>query len=243
MTEQFMTYPSTSRTGRRLIISLFIIGTNFLSSCSPSSHPTLVQLFSSDTTQIPSLTSQGFTPYGAVIMSKMVPSPSEVQNVTKSASMNSTLALGKAVGYNERSANLVNQAMAQLPSAGPTVRVNLGSKIISVNDGTSDIFSTSFEGSIKDGLYAVKEKSFEPAWYASDDYFIRRGLQVPAENDVSNRVRKGALGKQALLLSQNAVIHSGRVWTPEIGGLRVEESQLSQLMKHISETCPVVVVR
>ena len=80
---------------------------------------------------------------------------------------------------------------------------------------------------LKRGSYTVVARVTEPTWVAPPDYFLRRGLVVPDEGSPA-RVMRGALGHQALMLDPVAqvAIHSGPVWNSEVGGIKLDESDM-----------------
>lgn len=81
---------------------------------------------------------------------------------------------------------------------------------------------------LKGGLYKVKHKQRNPLWYAPDSYFQERNLQPPAEGDKS-RFRRGALGDFVIFIDQETPIHAGPIWLPDIGGIRMDEADLSKI--------------
>lgn len=81
---------------------------------------------------------------------------------------------------------------------------------------------------LKGGLYKVKHKQRNPLWYAPDSYFQERNLQPPAEGDKS-RFRRGALGDFVIFIDQETPIHSGPMWLPAIGGVKMDEADLSKV--------------
>lgn len=86
---------------------------------------------------------------------------------------------------------------------------------------------------LKPGTYSVALKQNEPLWYAPPTYFLRRGIQVPAEGSKA-RFMRGALGSKAIFLDREIPIHSGPVWTEEIGGLRVSEADMAKIFDAIA---------
>ena len=82
------------------------------------------------------------------------------------------------------------------------------------------------------GSYSVVHKQKSPLWYAPDSYFTARGLPLPPQGDRS-RLRRGALGSMALFLDNQTPIHSGSLWTAEVGGARVNEDAISEMYQHL----------
>lgn len=81
---------------------------------------------------------------------------------------------------------------------------------------------------LKKGSYTIVHKQRKPLWHAPADYFKRRKLPVPAEGD-RGRFLRGALGDFVLFIDESTPIYSGPVWTPDLGGVRVDESTLSKI--------------
>ena len=90
------------------------------------------------------------------------------------------------------------------------------------------------------GDYFLQHKQKNPLWYAPNEYFAKRQLRVPNEED-RLRYRRGALGKFALFPTNTFPIHSAPVWTSEVGGLRVSEADLHSIFLMIPVGAPVVV--
>lgn len=82
--------------------------------------------------------------------------------------------------------------------------------------------------SLQPGLYKVKHKQRNPLWYAPDSYFQARKQVPPAEGD-KTRFRRGALGDFVVFIDQDTPIHSGPIWLQEIGGVKMEEPDLSKI--------------
>lgn len=85
---------------------------------------------------------------------------------------------------------------------------------------------------MKPGVFEVSRKEENPLWQAPPTYFLRRGLAVPAEGS-SERSMRGALGAQALFLTQNIAIHSGPLWTDDVGGVKLSSADMALLFKVI----------
>lgn len=78
------------------------------------------------------------------------------------------------------------------------------------------------------GSYFVRSMDLNPSWYAPDEYFLSRELVVPSPGS-SQRFRRGALGRAAIFASKDMVLHSSPVWTPEVGGIRLEQDSIKAL--------------
>jgi hypothetical protein len=86
---------------------------------------------------------------------------------------------------------------------------------------------------LKPGSYKVALKQTEPLWYAPPTYYLRRGIQVPADGSKA-RYMRGALGSKAIFLDREIPIHSGPVWTEEIGGLRLSEEDMARIFDAVA---------
>lgn len=86
---------------------------------------------------------------------------------------------------------------------------------------------------MKPGNYKVALKQSDPLWYAPPTYFLRRGIQVPADGSKA-RFMRGALGSKAIFLDREIPIHAGPVWTEEIGGLRVSEEDMARIFDAVA---------
>jgi len=86
---------------------------------------------------------------------------------------------------------------------------------------------------LKKGTYAVALKQTDPLWYAPPTYFLRRGLKVPADGS-KERFMGGALGHQALFFDKQLAIHSGPVWSEEIGGVKLSREDMNSVFETVS---------
>lgn len=91
---------------------------------------------------------------------------------------------------------------------------------------------------LKPGSYSVTVKEENPLWYAPASYFTNRSLAVPAEGS-RERFKRAALGSKTLFLNDQTPIHSGPVWMKEIGGVRLDQQQMSQIFSSIGIGTPV----
>ncbi|HMO17268.1 MAG TPA: L,D-transpeptidase [Oligoflexia bacterium] len=115
-------------------------------------------------------------------------------------------------------------------------------KELSVYKGKEKIKSVAGEGvvAVAPGEYPLQHKQKGALWYAPDEYFEKRRLQVPPRGD-NFRYRRGALGPYTLYPTTDFVIHSGPFWSEEIGGLRLPEAELASIFLMIQVGTPVVV--
>jgi hypothetical protein len=89
-------------------------------------------------------------------------------------------------------------------------------------------FTAEGADSLRPGVYSIELKQTEPTWYAPTSYFESRGLQVPSEGD-KQRFRRGALGSRALFIDGQTAIHEGPLWSAEVGGIRVDPEDMTEL--------------
>lgn len=108
------------------------------------------------------------------------------------------------------------------------LKIDREAKLLRVYRGDEELREIHGEGdlNLQPGEYALQAKKENPQWYASDEYFRSRNLVPPPEGD-ERRFRKGALGVYALFPAPGFAIHSGAIWTKEVGGFRVDAADLA----------------
>lgn len=134
-------------------------------------------------------------------------------------------------------------AHAYLPADNETwLEVDSTKKKLTLFKGKSAIKEILGEGdvSIGEGDYYLQHKQKQPLWYAPDDYFTKRKLNVPGAGD-RLRYRRGALGSYALYPTTTFPIHCGPVWSQDVGGLRVSAAELSSIYYMLPVGAPIVV--
>lgn len=101
---------------------------------------------------------------------------------------------------------------------------------ITLMEGQEVVASAQAEGKMKleAGVYHILHKQRSPLWYAGDNYFLKRGLNVPGSGD-RERYRRGALGDFALFIDKETSLHSSPVWTDEVGGLRIPDEEIRKI--------------
>lgn len=119
-----------------------------------------------------------------------------------------------------------------VPTTQTTIRIQRAAGKLSLSGPeTSPLsFNVHVASSLKSGRYTVALKQANPLWYAPASYFRQRDLKIPAEGS-RERFKRGALGSQALFLSDQTPLHSGPVGTNEIGGLRLNPADMDELFK------------
>lgn len=113
---------------------------------------------------------------------------------------------------------------------GTWLSVDRAQRSISLHNGTSEVAKFEAEGidKLKPGVFPIVLKQRSPLWYAPDAYFAARNLSIPARGD-KTRFRRGALGDFVIFLDKATPLHSGPIWVDEIGGLRLDENDLSRI--------------
>jgi hypothetical protein len=123
------------------------------------------------------------------------------------------------------------------------LEINTSNKEVSLYEKGELVQKAKIEGNldVEPGRYQIKHKQRSALWYAGDDYFLSRQLPVP---EVGNRerYRRGALGDFALFLDTETPIHSSPIWTPEVGGLKLDDEQMRKIY-YALEVGSVVEVR
>jgi len=118
----------------------------------------------------------------------------------------------------------------QAAPSGVWLAINSAGTTLSLMDGDKVLSSVSGEGiqKIKPGEYKLMHKQRSALWYAPDSYFSARNLPVPPQGD-RLRFRRGALGDFVLFINKETPIHSGPIWLDEIGGIRMNENDISRI--------------
>mgnify|MGYP000605882406 CR=1 FL=1 len=118
----------------------------------------------------------------------------------------------------------------QFAVAGEWLSIDRSKGTVTLMSGAVERQAASGEGisNLTPGVYSLLHKQRNPLWYAPDTYFQLRGLQTPAQGD-RERYRRGALGDFALFIGQDLPLHSGPMWTSEIGGVRLADTDISRL--------------
>jgi hypothetical protein len=149
---------------------------------------------------------------GSVMISRSVPEVTSALQLAKQSSS----ALGFVPG---------NFAVA-----GDWITVDRNAGTITLMSGNKAKLTASGEGlkMLEPGIFSIVHKQRHPLWYATDSYFSERGLETP-NPAARDRYRRGALGEFALFIDANTPIHSGLIWDSTIGGVRLEEEDLSRL--------------
>jgi hypothetical protein len=89
-------------------------------------------------------------------------------------------------------------------------------------------FSIKNISDLEAGEYQIVHKQRHPVWYAPDDYYSRRSLDVPKANS-QDRYLKGALGDFVVYLDEDTALHNSLVWSEEVGGIRIADKDIAQI--------------
>jgi hypothetical protein len=132
--------------------------------------------------------------------------------------------------------------LPQAARIGSWVLIDTKNEVISVMDGDKEVAVASGEGipSLKPGKYQVLHKQRNALWYAPDSYFTTRGLRVPPQGDKARYLR-GALGDFVVFINKDTPIFSGPIWTDEIGGVRLNDTEMSRLYYRVEVGAPIEV--
>lgn len=119
---------------------------------------------------------------------------------------------------------------------GNWLSIDLGNAAVNLMEGDKIVASAKGQGisSLLPGTYQVLHKQRNALWYATDSYFTSRKLPVPSANDRA-RYRRGALGDFALFVGNDSPtpLHCGPIWSEEIGGIRLNDDDLSRIYYQI----------
>jgi hypothetical protein len=126
----------------------------------------------------------------------------------------------------------------------PTLTVDISSATITVVGG-EDISSEPIAvlngaDSLKPGNYVAPLKQKDPSWYAPDSYFTKRNLPVPQAFS-PDRFLNGALGEFVIYLNENTAIHNAKLYSEEVGGLQISDTDMARLYYALEAGCKVSV--
>ena len=110
------------------------------------------------------------------------------------------------------------------------ILLNSATGELSIKRGDSTL--ATFHGAVislpSKGRSIIYSPTIDPIWRATDDYFTRRGLAVPAEEDPS-RLRRGALGTIAIEITPGFYLHDATVSTPDVGGIVFKTEEIKEI--------------
>lgn len=184
---------------------------SFLTACSGMSS---VDAPKSDSVRLQRGSQTAWIADGTITVARSAPSPQKISPTTM---------LGFLPGT-------IPALAAPVERIGTWISIDRSQKRLTLFDGSATVGSFSGEGfdTLPAGAFHLMLKQRNPLWYAPDSYFTARNLTVPAPGDRS-RFRRGALGDFAIFLDKATAMHSGPVWSNDIGGLRMEENDLSRI--------------
>ncbi len=126
---------------------------------------------------------------------------------------------------------------------GNWLLIDTAKKTISLMEGEKVSMTSPADfglSSIKPGSYSLLHKQRNPLWYAPESYFVSRKLAVPPDGDRS-RFRRGALGDFVLYLDKDTPIHSGALWSGDVGGVKLDDNALSKIFYVLQIGSPIQV--
>jgi hypothetical protein len=125
------------------------------------------------------------------------------------------------------------RALGFLPLPEPENRsahIDLKNNFIRINGKNAEYQIINSSLVIPSGSYTVLLKQQNPTWYAPDSYYQLRKLPVPPLGS-KDRYLRGALGKHAIFLDNNLILHDTRAWSDEVGGVQLESQTLQELFE------------
>jgi hypothetical protein len=124
----------------------------------------------------------------------------------------------------------------EIDTASSVMNAKRGPEVIA----TLELLNNNFSNR-QNKIYTVQHKAENPLWYATDEYYTKRGLNIPAEGDAA-RFLKGALGNYAIFLDDNLTISSGSGYQlEEVNHLQVSERALADLFDQVELDTKIVV--
>ena len=180
-------------------------------------------------------TSAGYLGSGSIVISKLVPSSNNLNNILASTeSSDDCSSMNQLLGYFPPSEDFTpafNEMWLEINTKEHTASLMQGSLATEIFQLTRSVVATP-------GQYYVKAKELNPLWQAPESYFSKRGLSIPEEN---SRLRSGAFGDKAIFTTSNLVIHNAPFWNQEVGGLRLSNKKLSKVFSSLPLGSPIVV--
>ncbi|MCC6932659.1 MAG: L,D-transpeptidase [Deltaproteobacteria bacterium] len=167
-----------------------------------------------------------FLPTGSLIISRQLPVSNQTFSAAKSDSFYGRFA--PLMGFIPPSSEL-------LPALNQTwLEIAIAEQKLSLYQGNEQIFSTDYQGIVNllQGNYAMQIKQSNPLWYAGDEYFLRRELMVPAVSDPL-RLRRGALGRNAIYVTSSFIIHDAPIYSSEVGGIRISSNDMAKIFPYL----------
>ena len=179
---------------------------------------------------------RGYLESGTIILSRVMPEAQPGRRATTLATQKRFPGMAPLVGYVPPARGFFpgkNEVWLSIDRISKDIRLLRGDIILGGTKAQGDV-------SLQPGRYALKHKQSKPLWYAPDSYFKNRALAVPRVNS-QLRYRRGALGELALYPTTTFPIHSGQVWSKEVGGLKIDERQLSMIYKELPLGAAIIV--
>jgi hypothetical protein len=120
------------------------------------------------------------------------------------------------------------------------IDTGLGVGVLRSNNGIQSNVPMLSVSDLPPGKYTVVHKQHRPAWYAPDEYFVRRNLPVPPQGDATRYLR-GALGERAIYLDDQRSLHASPIECDEVRGVRMKETEIARLFDSLPVGSTVLV--
>ena len=121
-----------------------------------------------------------------------------------------------------------NAPVIDLSSGKITITTDVGTTDVGTTDVGKKTFNLVSFNNVAPLTSQIVHKQESPTWYATDSYYANRELLLPPSFDKS-RYLKSVIGKYAVYLSKDLVIHSSPFDNSEVSGIRFKEDDLKEL--------------
>ena len=171
-------------------------------------------------------TTESWLPDGSLSLMRPVPRLSMISEA---------MAQPKSDIFNEPKARMRSPSEMPSPDTAPRITIETTKHTLTLTLPGQEPVTVKAQGAyaLKKGTYSVALKQADPLWYAPPTYFLRRGIKVPPDGSKS-RYMRGALGHQALFFDKQIAIHSGPVWSDEIGGVKLSNEDMNRLFETVA---------
>jgi len=173
---------------------------------------------------------------GSIILSRNIPTEQIDEHQYTQIENKSEKVFAPLIGFFPPSTNFLpadNEAWLELKKQSNSVNLYNGKNIVSS-------FAVEGNFNIDAGKYYVQHKEKNPVWYAPDQYFAKRHLEIPGAAD-KLRYRRGALGEFAIYPSEGFALHSAAIWSEDVGGLKLSQSEIAKIFDTLSLGALIVV--
>lgn len=209
-----------------------------LSACSMFSGSNSMSLYQGNKDINMTLISQGYPASGTLVISRLMEDVS-VRSGTESSSYS------PLVGYTPSS-------LGRGDTGAGEIVINPEKKLILGYKGGKALVEAKVDLAMMPvgQSFELVSSQRDPLWFAPDSYFIERGLKVPSGKSDNSliRYRRGALGDRSITLRNAAgkdgshlILHCAKLWSPEVGGIRMETRDLEAILAMLEEGASVIV--